>query len=344
MASISIRYTRHGFLLLLPSLLAALSVNTQVGAETFTPGNVIVANGGTVYEYTTAGGIVQTIPVEPADGGTDVLVRDAAVDLSGRLHVMTFSPGNFMASEQAWLSTYDPRTSIWQHNTIAGWSLPSVTYYGSIGINDQYVYCPDGQTGGGENDGIIRFSLDDLSSPVRFHEIEGPGYNDWHTMTIGLDERLYALNRDGALHRYDADTMELLEVLPSVNRGASVMGVAVDADSSIYTVDLDGVISRFDAAGQWIESVTGGFDPSVDIEIWPDGTLLIASAGEVVNLTTTSLDDFQWFDTGEFRRHGIFDRNFIAATVTVPEPATVTLFAVAILVAGLGRLVRNRFN
>jgi len=315
----------------------AVWTGASVCAAPFTSGNVIVANGDIVTEYTPAGSVVQSVPVQPPNDGSSVLVRDAVIDLSGRLHVMTFEPGTIMMSERAWLSTFDPLTGGWQHNTIDGWSLSGVTYYGGLGISDKYVFAPDLQTGGGEHDGIIRFPLNDLSSPERFHEVPGYGYDMWHAVKVGLDGYVYALTRGGSpnnLRRYDPDTMDELASF-GVHKGASVMSVAVDANSDIYTIDLDGDIHHFNGSGTWIKTVPDAGSAGVDIEIFPDSTLLLGSGGGTVTITDTTFSTFSTIDTSDADRGGVFDVDFVAFTAVVPEPSTTfALAAFGLLVLG----------
>ncbi len=316
-------------------------------ADTFAPGNLLVANGSTVTEYTMAGETVQVIDIEPHGGHTSVLARDVVVDRFGRMHVMTFSPGVFMATEQAYLSTFDPASHTWQHHTIDGWSLSGTTYYGGISVNDDYLYAPDLQTGGGDGDGIIRFPLSDLSAPERFHEVPGSGYNLWHTIKVGLDGYVYALERGpipgdvDELRRFDPVSMEELASF-SVHHGASVMSVAVAADGEIFTVDIDGDIHRHDADGvllETMENVVGG----VDMELAPDGTIVVGSDrvpgppgstgaivhGATVKLTDPSFGSFSTFDVP----YGVgpFDVNFVAFISPVPEPPTMALAATGLL-------------
>ena len=107
---------------------------------------------------------------------------------------------------------------------------------------------------------------------------------------------MYALERGstvGELQRFDPVTMELLDRFP-VYHGASVMSVAVAADGEIFTVDLHGTIYRHDADGVLLDSAddAGG----VDMELFPDGTIVVGSTGNTVTLTDRSLDKLSTFE------------------------------------------------
>ncbi len=323
-------YRWVALLVVILGILFVESISAAQAADAFGEGNVLVANGSTVTEYTTSGAVVQTIPIEPREGQETVLVRDVVVDRFGRMHVMTMSPGAFMASEQAYLSTFDPQTDAWEHNTIDGWSLSSVTYYGGISVSDDYVFAPDLQTGGGEGDGIIRFPLSDLSAPERFHEVDGAGYNLWHTVKVGHDGNVCALERGPGIDNlrcFDPDTMEELNAF-SLYHEASMVSVATDADGNIFTLNLDGDLHRHDASGTLLQTAenTGG---GVDMELAADGTLLLGSAGTTITLTNTLFDEFSSFEVpgGD----GLFGVNFVAYVVPVPEPSALLLTASGLL-------------
>ena len=124
------RFNSAPILVLIGWMAAILPAHSAAGA--FAPGSILVANGSRITEYAANGDPARVIDIQPREGQTSVLARDVVVDRYGRIQVMTFSPGAFMASEQAYLSTYDPAAGTWQHNTIEGWSLASVTYYGGL--------------------------------------------------------------------------------------------------------------------------------------------------------------------------------------------------------------------
>lgn len=287
----------------------------------FTPGNIVVANGGSVTEYKSNGTIVQSIVVPPADNRASVTVRDAVIDRFGRLHVMTSVPSGSTSNQNTWLSTLDPNTDRWEHHTRAGWSLTGVSYNGGIGVSDKYVFAPDMRTGsGGASEGIIRFPLDELIQPELFDD---GSQSIWRTVKVGLDGFVYALTSSGDMKRYDPETMRELRHF-QIFRNASITSLTVDAKSNIYTIDLDNVIHRFNPDGIWIESITIP-GVGIDLEVFPNGTIIVGSTGATATITDTSFNSYSTIDTTYVQRHGDFDRNFIVFSAAIPEPSTLLL-------------------
>lgn len=266
----------------------------------FGPNNLLVANGHTFREYTRDGQLVQQVAIASPNTDTPT-ARDIEVDASGRVHIMSIAGGTFM-------STFDPRDGSWQHNTIAGWDLTGVTYYGGTAVTERYVFAPDRATGPGPESGIIRFDLNDLSIVERF-----PAALEPHAVTYGLNGLLYIIDRNGNIAAYDPLTVELVRDYPfgAVFNGASVTGVAVDFNGDIYTSDLDNNIHRNDSDGNLIHTL---FDTTVvhDINLEPAGTLVGSSTAGAITLTDRQLDAFTTFATPD--GPGPFDVNFVSFT------------------------------
>ncbi len=129
--------------LLAVALAATMFIGTPIGAappSPLTPGDVLVSNGTSLIEYTPSGGTVEAITVLPSPGATGISLRDIVVSPDGNLQVLD------NGQVQCYLSTYNFATQTWSHNTLAGWTLQGVTYYGGISADSNYVYVPDLQT------------------------------------------------------------------------------------------------------------------------------------------------------------------------------------------------------
>ena len=303
----------------------AISFANSSIAAPFTPGNIVVANGDTVTEYTTGGTIIQSIKVPPADNRPHVTLRDAVIDRFGRFHAMVSVPSTATSFQRTWLSTFYPNTETWVHHTKAGWSLAGVTYIGGIGVSDKYIFAPDMRTGsGGASEGIVRFPLDDLSHPELFDD---GSQTIWHTVKVGLDGFVYALTSSGDMKRYDPETMIELKHF-QIFRNASITSLTVDAEGNIYTIDLDNIIHRFNPDGIWIESITIP-GVGIDLEVFPNGRLIVGSTGATVTITDTSFSYFETIDTTFVQRHDSFDRNFVVFSAAIPEPSTLVLTTIA---------------
>jgi hypothetical protein len=110
----------------------------------------------------------------------------------------------------------------------------------------------------------------------------------------------------------------------SIFRNASITSVTVDAASNIYTIDLDNIIHKFSPDGTWIEDATIP-GVGIDLEVFPNGKLIVGSAGETATITDTSFSRFSTIDTTYVQRHEGFDRNFIVFSAAIPEPSTLLL-------------------
>lgn len=226
-------------------------------------------------------------------------------------------PESFADGFQHYLSTLDTTTGQWEHNTRPSWSISGVTYYGGIGVNSDFVFATDHENAT-DDDGILRFSLNDLSSSVLFQE-ELFGDQSWHDVKVGLNGDLYALNRSGTLRRMDTNTFATIEDL-SVSTTASVTGVAIAANGEIYTVDLDEQLNHFSSDGTLLRTVDLGVNSTNNMELNQDGTLLIGSEGNFVTMLNISdLDTRTVIDTSAQDVGFGFNINFVAFTA-VPEP------------------------
>ncbi|MCG8508874.1 MAG: hypothetical protein MI741_06555, partial [Rhodospirillales bacterium] len=172
-----------------------LSAPPVCQAVTINPDNIVIAHGNRSAEYTRSGTLVQTITVDTPLSGFNSF-RGLVVSVGGKLHVL-----NEAAPMK--LSTNTLGTSTWRHDAPAdGMNLAGVTYYGGIGADSRYVYVPDRSNNINDVAGIVRFSINDPGSSERF----AVGAN-FHAVKVGLDGRVYGLNRDGDLWAYNPVTL-----------------------------------------------------------------------------------------------------------------------------------------
>lgn len=311
------------------TLAAAMAIGTAKGdIAPLTPGDVLVSNGTSLVEYNPSGGKIRTITVPPSPGASSISLRDIVVSPDGNLQVLD------NGSTQCYLSTYNFSTQTWSQNTLSGWSLQGVTYYGGISADSNYVYVPDLTYGLDTTHGIIRFPLDNLSAPERFATSYSP-----HAVKVGLDGLVYAFERSGLgnLHVFDPNTLTHLRDV-SVYKGASIESVAVASNGDIYTLDIGNAVKHLDPNGNLIASATDTSIIATDMELGRDGQIWLGSSGNKVTLTDTSLSSFSTFTTP--LGPGAFNNNFVAFTTaqSVPEPATLTLLGSALLALGVVHL------
>ena len=118
------------------SLVLGLVSGAAAGAP-LTPGNVLVSENDVLREYTPAGATVQTFPIPYPGGrpGTES-ARDVFVDASGLVHVYngTFFP---------YMSTLDPTSGTWVHNTFLNLDAGGNVSYGGITSFLGFVYTTD---------------------------------------------------------------------------------------------------------------------------------------------------------------------------------------------------------
>lgn len=270
-------------------------------------------------EYSLSGTLVDEILVEPPSGIEDITPRDVAVDRLGNVHMMVAHAGS---NGNLSLCTYTG--SGWTQISVPDWWLGGVTYYGGIGVNDDYLYCPDQDGGGDDTVGILRFPINDLAAYQHFPT------GEFHTITVGLNGLVYGADRNGNCWIFHPVTMERLADLGfgKLRRGDSVVDVCVGPDGDIFTIDLGGDLNHFDPFGNFIAEV-GDVGPGGDIEVRADGTLVIGLADQRVLVGTTALSGFTEFSTnyvydpaGQIRNHLCFS-TYAALPVPAPPRAAI---------------------
>jgi len=242
-------------------------------------GNILVSTADNIlYEYTRAGVLVQQSNI-PANVECCGYARDLVVTDGGEIAVYngTFEPI---------LSIFDG--SSWSELSEPDWSTANNVSYGGIASAGEVVYTTDMYTGGGPASGIVRFDLISGSAERFF---DGTGYID---LNLGLDGKLYALrNTYGDLDRIDPATMTL-EASVDLGHSSSSRSIAVNAAGEIFMASWNGDVVRYDTNGVVLATLATGANDLTDIDLDPDGTLVIGSRfGQIVltdeNFTAPSL-------------------------------------------------------
>src|SRR4029079_15229269 len=107
-------------------------------AATFGPGDLLITQNDTLFEYTRGGTLVQSAGIPyphpelasclPCEAARDVAVLDAG---RAALYNGTFDP---------YLSTFDAASLAWTHQTFVGLSTVNNVSYGGIANTDRYVF------------------------------------------------------------------------------------------------------------------------------------------------------------------------------------------------------------
>ncbi len=108
---------------------------TVVMAAPFTVGNLLVAHGNTLHEYTLGRTLVQSIAV-PHPDTSRYDVYDAVYDRFGRAHVVNYAPFS-----NSYISTYDPLSASWTH-TLAPLAIGNVSD-GDLSIIGDKIFARD---------------------------------------------------------------------------------------------------------------------------------------------------------------------------------------------------------
>jgi len=252
-----------------------------IGPTSFTTDNILVTNQNLLMEFSPDGTLVQRIPMlrqgdASPESSPTAKVRDVIASNTGQVYMFngTFSP---------LLSSFNPETGEWQHSTFSDWGISTGDGYGGIGTYKHYMFVTDQS----DPSGIIRFNTD-THSGQRYAVGE-----DYIDLTVGLDNRLYALGSDEKMiHIYDPVTMLPLD---GINLENSVRGIAVNTDGEIFGASWDGSIYRFDSSGAYQASIAAGIGNLSDIDLAPSGQIAVGARETKVVLTTESLSSVEIF-------------------------------------------------
>jgi outer membrane protein assembly factor BamB len=251
---------------------------SALGAE-----HILVSSNNAVAEFTDDGAFVQSFSVPFPGGrpGTET-VRDVAVGADGRAHVYngTFEP---------FVSTLDPLTGTWEHDSHPGWDTVNNVSYGGIATLGDFVFATDMRTFGdtaSELGGVVRFDTRDGSS-VRSSDV-----TDFQDLTVGLDGQLYALGEPAfsQVRIYDPQTLTV-ERSVTLPVSSDYRGIAVNADGDIFAASWNGTVYRFDSNGVLEDSFASGTSNLTDIDVAADGRLIVGGRFGVLIVTDESFAD-----------------------------------------------------
>jgi len=252
-------------------------------AAPIAPGNILIGTSEVLYEYTPGGAFVQSFPIP--DGSGTIPNPDTARDIamktgSNEVHVFngTFTPS---------LSTLDTGTSLWSHQTFAGWSTVNNISYGGLAVGGVYVFATDMATAGvGAPQGIVRFDSGGGSTRL------ATGI-DPIDLNIGQNGTLYAL--DGQLvFVYDPESLVLQQTidLDATIAAGDYRAVAANASGELFIVDWAGNLYKTDSTGNVIDSVNlSGTAASInlsDVDVSDQGGVVVGDAGGGVTVTDES--------------------------------------------------------
>lgn len=208
---------------------------------------------------------------------------------------------------------FEPTLSVlsvdgWNHKTIDGWSIANNGTYGGITADDNYFYLGDMSTAyAGSLKGLLRVTKD-FSSTERYFD-----HYEFIDLTFGENGYLYALrNTYGDLVVIDPKEMTIVAEV-DLGHTSSSRAVTADSEGTIYMASWNGDISKYDAAGNLLESID--IDGSLtDIDLQADRILIGTRAGDV-HLLSTDLELISSFQV----TNGITFTSFYA-TALKPKP------------------------
>ncbi len=304
-----------------------VACTTSAAALPFNRNNVLLSFNNQIYEYTTTGTVVQTIPIPWPNGSRPVseTTRDLVVLNDGRVAVYngTFDP---------YLSIFNPALNTWQHSTYPGWSTGNNARFAGIAASGPYVFVSDSRTFGDggldEARGTIRFDTRDMSAQ-RFETLYGT-----RDVTIGLDGLLYSIGDDNdpteRIRVFDPASLAVLRTI-TLDPGGNPNGIAVDASGQIFGTGSNSQISVFSPNGSLIRtgSVGGGAFIN-DIDVAPNGMLIGGTVGGPAWLGDTSLSSFTFLPS-------VGSSSYVSFAYPIPEPCSAAFLSLIPLCAALRR-------
>lgn len=272
-----------------PALYATIDYQSDdtLGPVALSSTNVLVASDKLLYEFTTGGTLVRTIPVIGRTFYPSITerVKDLVLDFRGRLHV-------FVGTDTPNLLNMTTLAGTWSQEYFSGWGVSISPTEGAIAAGGDYVFVNDMANSLQINSGIIRFD-----TITRTYERFYDG-NYFLDLNVGLDGLLYALGsglKDDIVSVFDPTTMDFLQ---TIGLDESARAIAVSATGDIFGA-VGNTIHRFDATGTTQDSLAAGTSGGlIDLDLSENGVLLAGSnVGEVV-ITSSSLSSASTFAVG----------------------------------------------
>lgn len=246
-----------------------------------TAGNILVSSGQIVVEdnriaeFTPAGGLVQEFAVpEPGDSG----LRDVVVDGDGAVY-------GYNGTFDAWLTKLDPATSGYSHQEIPQFSTGNNVSYGGIAVYQNYVFLTDMKTGNDTLKGLLRVDTTD-DSVTRFADTK-----EYQDINVGLDGIVYARYAGSGDERLDKFNPSTLAELGTLTFPVSnIRGVAANANGVLYAAAWNGNIYKFASDGTQQDVLDTDANNLSDLDLHPDGRIVVGGRFGDVLLTDESLD------------------------------------------------------
>jgi hypothetical protein len=302
---------------------AALMIADAASALPFTGDILVQSQTAGVLEYEIAeyqnGALLQAIVPVQAPGSTDQWhPRDLVYDGMLRVYDGTFDP---------YLASYAPATGAWSYITNPTWSTLNNVSYGGIASLGAKVFVTDMATANRPGSGVVVF---DRASGTSQSFAAGVQAID---LTLGLDGKLWVLDHQLTARAYDPSTYAFLgSVVFAVSGtiGSDVRSLAVDASGHFYVASWDGFVAHLNPGGGLVKTLTIG-GSLMDIDIAPDGRLVIGTRLDGAWLSDTSLSSAQQFTSGRWNYFVTF----------IPEPTTGALVALGLVLLGSRRRRTN---
>lgn len=282
-----------------------------------TPGNVMVVDNDSIYEYTPDGtqqlGKVAVLGID---------ARDVVLDQDQNLHVITSVNIN-----QPYLKTLSCDGSTWSSRQFSSWGLPMNRSMGGIASYGRYLFLTDMSSG---DNGLIRVDIDDFSATRFAQDIIPVDVN------VGLDGLVYAnYPGDGypgglSVKAFDPNSLAPVKTVSLGSAGAYLYrGIAVDTDGSIFAASWDGQVDHFDALGTLIKRALFPDDHLHDIDISADGKIIVSNGYGKVFFADRQLSSWSTLDL--YHSFPYSQNTFVAFVATpIPEPSSLALLMTGI--------------
>ncbi|TAA41715.1 thrombospondin type 3 repeat-containing protein [Corallincola spongiicola] len=193
----------------------------------------------------------------------DTVPRDLAVLEGGRIAVLN-------GESDSELAIYDTSTHLWSFMNFEKWDQINNVYFGAVDVSGNYIFSNDMIVGEDVDSGVIRFDTSD-GSAVR---VKGNNYN---TLTVGLDNKLYALDERKGIDVYDPVSMEVIGIVELPIRAK----ISVDEFGYIYASTSSGWINKYDSTGSKVGSIFISSEGVQDISINSSDEIYFVSGGQV---------------------------------------------------------------